>query len=180
MSPVIAPFDDSFAYLFNSYYEAEGARHTRSRRGLMTRPSLTRIFGYRSHVDAAIENRTGTICRQRRHCAGIELGIHHEQQHQELLLTDILHLFSQNPTYPAYWPEPALRAPTSPDVAAPMEWMPEGPSGSIFSYGDDGHAVRAGQALRSTAKARAMTSCCNHLRLPNRTVTNGEWMQFMV
>ncbi len=88
-------FDERFGFLFNSYYESIGARHARPKRGLLTRPSLEMVLAYRSHVDEAVaalldQNPASEIA------ALIELGCHHEQQHQELLLTDILHLFAQN------------------------------------------------------------------------------------
>ena len=102
--PGYSLFDDRFAYLFNSYYEAEGPRHSRPRRGLLTRPSLDAVRDWRGHVDAAIVKALPTLSPAAR--ALIELGIHHEQQHQELLLTDIKHLFAQNPLGPAVWDAP--------------------------------------------------------------------------
>ena len=96
--------DESFCYLFNSYYNAVGNRHTRAERGLLTRPSCNEVERYRSHVDAAmiefVENasaRTFAVIQPR-----IELGLHHEQQHQELLLMDIKHALSRNPYAPSY------------------------------------------------------------------------------
>ena len=91
-------FDESFNFLFNSYYESLGERHPRPKRGLITRPSLETVYAYRTHVDEAV----GRFLRagpgpSADLSALIELGCHHEQQHQELLLTDILHLFAQNP-----------------------------------------------------------------------------------
>jgi hypothetical protein len=103
-------FDPAFAYLFNSYYEAEGPRHARPRRGMLTRPSLDEVRAYRAHVDAALAAALPGLGAEAR--ALVELGCHHEQQHQELLLTDILHLFAQNPLKPAVWEE-SLRAPLS-------------------------------------------------------------------
>src|SRR6201996_5914388 len=87
------PFDARFAYLFNSYYVAAGPRHARPKRGLLTRPSVAEVAASRAHVDAAVEtlvaeaasDRIGEILRV------LEIGLHHEQQHQELILTDILH-----------------------------------------------------------------------------------------
>jgi ergothioneine biosynthesis protein EgtB len=96
------PFDPAYAYLFNSYYEAEGPRHARPRRGLLTRPSLDEVRAYRAHVDAALVAAWPRLGAEAR--ALVELGCHHEQQHQELLLTDVLHLFAQNPLKPAVWP----------------------------------------------------------------------------
>src|SRR6266581_4498706 len=89
-------FDDRFAYLFNSYYVAAGPRHARPKRGLLTRPDCQQIAAYRAHVDQAVERLLATakpselveIVRV------LEIGLHHEQQHQELLFTDILHAFA--------------------------------------------------------------------------------------
>jgi hypothetical protein len=111
-------FDPRFAFLFNSYYVAAGPRHARPQRGLVTRPDASEVGAYRAHVDRAVEELIA-------HCDEatwrtvrpvLETGLQHEQQHQELLLTDILHAFAQNPTAPAYdagWSMPALRI-TSP------------------------------------------------------------------
>ena len=95
-------YDRDFRYLFNSYYEAVGPRHPRPFRGLLTRPSAAEIGAYRAHVDAHVERLLHDLPAP----AGelLELGLHHEQQHQELLVTDILHAFAQNPLYPALHP----------------------------------------------------------------------------
>jgi ergothioneine biosynthesis protein EgtB len=98
--PNYAPFDSRFGFLFNSYYEALGPRHPRARRGLITRPSLEEVMAYRRHVDAAMEfliGRGGDSI-----AAPVQLGLNHEQQHQELILTDIQHAFFCNPLLPAY------------------------------------------------------------------------------
>src|SRR5690606_1811140 len=101
-------FDDDFHFLFNSYYYSVGPMHRRAERGLLTRPTVAEILRYREHVDAAMErllaSRDDAEIRER-----TVLGINHEQQHQELLLTDIKHVFSQNPLKPAVNPE--LRTP---------------------------------------------------------------------
>jgi ergothioneine biosynthesis protein EgtB len=91
---------DSFSVLFNSYYQGIGAQHTRSERGLLTRPALADVVAYRDRIDTEVrEALAGGIPKEVEGL--ITLGLHHEQQHQELLLTDILHLFSRNPTEPA-------------------------------------------------------------------------------
>src|SRR4051794_40571940 len=103
-----APFDPAYAYLFNSYYEAVGPRHPRPQRGLLSRPSVTDIARYRAHVDDAMH---GLIDRCDADAAAlIELGLHHEQQHQELLLMDIKHVLHCNPTDPVYAAELYLPA----------------------------------------------------------------------
>ena len=101
--PEYKVFDTSFAYLFNSYYEALGPRHPRPQRGLLTRPALSEVLAYRQYVDAAMRQLLGHDAEiNAQALALIELGLNHEQQHQELLLTDILHLLSCNPLLPAY------------------------------------------------------------------------------
>src|SRR5215472_14888422 len=91
-------FDPRFAYLFNSYYEALGPRHPRPRRGHLSRPSLEDVYAYRAQVDAAMLE----ACADESLRELITLGLHHEQQHQELILTDIKHAFFSNPLLPAY------------------------------------------------------------------------------
>jgi ergothioneine biosynthesis protein EgtB len=96
-------FNPDYCYLFNSYYEAVGPRHPRPERGLLTRPAAAEIDTYRAHVDEAM---TRLLARGAGEAAPlVELGLHHEQQHQELLLTDMLHAFAQNPLTPAVLPD---------------------------------------------------------------------------
>ncbi len=105
------PFDERFAYLYNSYYVAAGPRAARPQRGLVTRPSAAEVADYRAHVDSAVAFLIESAADFGALKPIIEIGLNHEQQHQELLLTDILHAFSLNPTHPAYdpdwhWPQP--------------------------------------------------------------------------
>lgn len=109
--PDYTVFDPAFSFLFNSYYEAVGPRHPRPSRGLLTRPSVGQVTQYRDHVDAALRRALPHLPRQVNDV--IELGLHHEQQHLELLITDMLHAFSANPLCPAMipgWSEPAGEA----------------------------------------------------------------------
>ena len=96
--------DPAFAYLFNSYYEVVGPRHPRPERGLLSRPTVDIVAAYRDHVGAAmtrfIERAPEAVWREA--AALLELGVQHEQQHQELILMDIKHVFSINPLWPAY------------------------------------------------------------------------------
>jgi ergothioneine biosynthesis protein EgtB len=161
-------FNDSFAYLFNSYYEAEGARHSRAARGLISRPSLAQVLDYRTHVEAAIDMQWNNLPEAALQL--VELGIQHEQQHQELLLTDILHLFSQNPILPAYWPEAVLRAVAATNVA-PLGWI-DGPS-AIQSIGCDG------AEFAFDCEDPRHEVFLQPFALADRTVTNEEWIQFM-
>jgi len=118
------PFDCQYAYLFNSYYEALGPRHPRLQRGLLSRPSIDEVHAYRNHVDQSIlalslTNNNQVAIDFEALLGPMELGLHHEQQHQELLLTDILHLFSCNPLLPAYNPSAQL----SPQEQTPVQWL---------------------------------------------------------
>ena len=161
-------FDESFNFLFNSYYETIGARHPRPKRGMITRPVLDAVFAYRQHVDAAIE----TLFQRDVSPAVaelIELGCHHEQQHQELLLTDILHLFAQNPLYPAYKePEPLAVSSDEPGEVAFVAF-----DGGIVEIGHNGD----GFAFDSEGPRHR--TLIEPYRLADRLVTNGEWLAFM-
>jgi ergothioneine biosynthesis protein EgtB len=105
--PGYVPFDDRFAFLFNSYYVAAGPRHARPMRGLITRPTCDEVAAYRAHVDAAVLRMIGSLPESElpEVLRLLEIGLNHEQQHQELMLTDILHAFAHNPTDPAYDPD---------------------------------------------------------------------------
>ena len=120
--------DERFPFLFNSYYEAEGRRHARGRRGMVTRPTLDEVLAYRHHVDAAVIAALPGLPS-----AAVELvalGCHHEEQQQELLITDILHLMSENPLEPAIWPA-APKVPV--EMPGPIAWI-EG-AGEVVEIG---------------------------------------------
>jgi ergothioneine biosynthesis protein EgtB len=123
--------DPRFPFLFNSYYEAEGRRHARGRRGMITRPTLAEVTAYRAAVDAAIAAALPSLGATPRDL--VELGCHHEQQHQELLLTDILHLFSENPLEPALW-SPAPKVPVA--VPDAIRWLDR--DEGVVEIGHDG------------------------------------------
>jgi ergothioneine biosynthesis protein EgtB len=159
-------FDDRFPFLFNSYYEAEGSRHARDRRGMITRPSLADVLAYRAYVDAALLSALPGLPEAAREL--VALGCHHEEQHQELLLTDLLHLMAQNPVEPAVWPgQPKIPV----AMPAPIGWL--GHPGGVVEIGHDG----AGFAFDNEGP-RHQTLLAPHA-LANRTVTNGEWAAFI-
>jgi len=143
--PGFQPFRGDWAPLFNSYYVAAGPRHPRPERGLLTRPTVAEVLEYRRWVDEALAQLLdGPAARRPEVAALLELGLHHEQQHQELLLTDLLHAFSRNPLGPAYRPG----APPA-SVAAPLGWLPRagglarvGHEGSGFAFDNEGPAHR--------------------------------------
>ena len=127
------PFDPAYEYLFNSYYEAVGPRHPRPQRGMITRPGVNEVLAYRRHVTEAMVELIGAGNQE---TPLVELGLNHEQQHQELLLMDVKHLLSLNPLKPAYASPLRDRR----DVAAPSGWLEfEGGLTSI-GHGGDGFA----------------------------------------
>ena len=158
--------DERWPFLFNSYYEAEGRRHARHRRGMLTRPTLEEVRSYRAHVDAAMEAALPSLPAEAQ--ALVELGCQHEQQHQELLLTDILHLFSENPLEPALWPAPP-KVPVA--MPGPIGWIEHG--GGVVEVGHGG----VGFAFDSEGP-RHRTLLQPHA-LADRTITNGEWAAFI-
>jgi ergothioneine biosynthesis protein EgtB len=157
-------FDPAYAYLFNSYYEAVGPRHPRAQRGLLSRPSVADVARYRRHVDVAMHE-----CIDRAppdEAALIELGLQHEEQHQELLLMDIKHVLSCNPTDPAY------------AVALPPET--DGRAGAWVGF--EGGTVEIGDAASGFAFDNERPRHLVHLEpfeLGSRLVTAGEWLEFI-
>jgi ergothioneine biosynthesis protein EgtB len=159
------PFDERFAFLFNSYYEGEGARHARPKRGMISRPSLDEIRAYRAHVDEALERALLSLPEAALEL--VELGINHEQQHQELFLTDILATFAENPLEPAY----GELAPVACFAVEPVS----------FHSGREG-VVEIGAAANGFAfdseRPRHSTFLAPHA-IANRKVTNKEWAEFI-
>ncbi len=136
--PGYQPLDERYAFLFNSYYVQAGARHCRARRGEITRPTLDQVMAYRRHVD---DNMAELLARARGADAAemlrrLEIGLHHEQQHQELLLTDIKHVLSCNPLRPAY-----AELPAGPTVTPPAQRWLEFEGGLVaIGHGGEGFA----------------------------------------
>lgn len=158
-------FDPIFSYLFNSYYDAVGDRHPRAQRGLLTRPSLADILAYREHVDVALARAFENLSDAAR--ALVELGVHHEQQHQELLLTDILHLFAQNPLAPAYAPADRVER----GEAAPPSWIAFDGGVTEIGAGETGFSFDC-----ERPRHRALLQ---PFKLASRCVTNAEWRDFI-
>ena len=165
--PGYSRFREEFGFLFNSYYEAAGPRHARPKRGMLTRPSSGEVGAYRSHVDAAMAELTGGGPRQDIFFELIELGLQHEEQHQELLVTDALHALAQNPLCPAF--DPGWREPEA--AAGPARFL-DGPEGVVeVGHGGEGFAFDS-----ETPRHRAYLA---PYRIADRLVTNGEWLAFM-
>ena len=160
-------FDDRFNYLFNSYYESVGARQPRALRGLLSRPTLEDVLAYRNHVDAAMTELFKQAPAQDV-LAIIELGCQHEQQHQELLLTDILHLFAQNPLQPAY--KDSIPLPVEPiDRSQTYRSFP----GGLIELGHQG------ESFAFDCESPRHIAHIEPYRLSDRLVTNGEWAEFI-
>jgi len=159
------PFDERFAYLFNSYYEAEGERHARPKRGMLSRPSLEDVRDWRAQVDEALDRELPNFSSNVLDL--IELGINHEQQHQELFLTDLLATFAENPVEPAY----AELGPPACFATEPLTFHP-GRSGIVeIGAGEDGFAFDCERPRhRAFLQPHAIAS---------RKVTNGEWADFI-
>ena len=158
-------FDDRFAFLFNSYYEAEGDRHARPKRGMLSRPTLDEVRDWRSSVDEALSRALPNLSSDALDL--IELGINHEQQHQELLLTDILATFAENPIEPAY----AELGPPACYATEKLNFHP-GRTG-IVEIG----ARETGFAF-DCERPRHRVFLHPH-SLASRKVTNGEWAEFI-
>jgi probable methyltransferase len=163
--PGYTVFDPAFGYLFNSYYEAVGPRHPRPARGLVTRPGIEAVRDYRRHVDAHMR-RFIAAGLDAEHEALLRLGLAHEEQHQELLVMDVQHLFAQSPLKPAF--DPAW-----PPVEA-------GPAGRYRHVA--GGPVRIGAADEPFAfdnEGPRHTAWLEPFQLSDRLVTNGQWLAFM-
>jgi ergothioneine biosynthesis protein EgtB len=162
--PGYRELDPAYAFLFNSYYVQAGERHCRAQRGYISRPTVAEVFAYRRHVDQAmqvlLEDPPAAVEPL------VEMGLHHEQQHQELMLTDIKHVFSVNPLRPVY-----REAALSPGAPQPLEWMTLdgglceiGHRGGAFAYDNEGPRHRV---------------WLEPFQLASRLVTCGEYLEFM-
>jgi len=164
--PGYRAFDGRYSHLFNSYYEAVGARIARASRGLLTRPTADEIGAYRAHVDSAMQallQHGGADA-----AALVELGLNHEQQHQELLLTDIKHAFAINPLRPAYTPAAATEPQQS---APPLRWLEIG-----RGIADIGHAGGGFAFDNETPSHQVLLPAS---RIASRPVSVGEYLQFI-
>jgi ergothioneine biosynthesis protein EgtB len=161
-------FDDQYHYLFNSYYYTAGQMHARPKRGLLSRPTLARILDYRSYVDTAMQQLLQTDAADEHIIKVITLGLNHEQQHQELLLTDIKHVFSCNPLRP-----PVSQTLNTATVAEVVAYS--------FSKGDSGiHSLgSAGSGFAFDNESPRHDALLQDHRIGDRLVTNGEYREFI-
>lgn len=161
-------FEPLYRVLFNSYYVAVGERHLRAERGLLSRPSLTQVLRYREHVDQCMRSLlrdADTLPAEIR--ALVTLGIHHEQQHQELMLTDFKHLLSRNPSWPAYRDGPVDPRPP----ACTLGWC---------EYAGGQRTVgHAGEGFAFDNERPRHRVFLEPYALADRLVTNGEWLAFI-
>jgi ergothioneine biosynthesis protein EgtB len=164
--PDYTVFHPQFGYLFNSYYEAVGARHPRHQRGNLSRPTVAEVYQYRASVDRAIDELLSTD-RDPALATLIDLGLHHEQQHQELLLTDIKHILALNPLHPIYRDLPSH----PPATHLQAEWLQY--PGGLYSIGHQNHEF----AFDNESPRHQIY--LQDYRLADRLVTNSEYLEFM-
>jgi ergothioneine biosynthesis protein EgtB len=165
--PGFRPVDPAYRVLFNSYYNGVGAKHPRAQRGLLTRPTLDEVQAYRAIVDARMLRLFASAPEDAELNALVELGLQHEQQHQELILTDVKHLLSRNPLYPAYVDAPLPDA----GPVAPQAWI-----------GFDGGLAEIGHGGTGFAFDNELPRHRQYLEpfaLAARLVTNGEYLEFV-
>jgi ergothioneine biosynthesis protein EgtB len=172
LSGYVSP-DPAYAYLFNSYYEQVGARHPRPQRGLISRPTTSEVCDYRRHVDAAMEELLSTAPDDtfERIESIVEVGCHHEQQHQELLLMDIKHVLSLNPLEPAYAPAPKAPGASRAHPVSDMTF--------VDFEGGQVEAGSIGEGFAFDNETPRHTVLLTPFRIANRLVTAGEWRAFI-
>jgi ergothioneine biosynthesis protein EgtB len=166
--PGYRPLDPAYRVLFNSYYHSVGEQYFRPERGLITRPGLAEVRAYRAHVDAACLALLARGALSPGQCAVLELGLQHEQQHQELILTDLEHLLAKNPLHPVYRSRPPEDLP---GAAPALAWHAYPPGLREIGHAGPGFAFdNEGPRHRVYVHAFALAS---------RPVTNGEYLAFM-
>ena len=167
--PGYRPFHPDFAFLFNSYYVSAGPRHSRNHRGDITRPSADQVGAYRTYVDTAVVKffREVGADKLREVAPLVEVGLNHEQQHQELMFTDILHAFAQNPIPPAY--DPDWRFPAS--TRADEGWLTLNEGIHTVGHVDD--------SFHFDNEKPAHRALVGPVRVARNLVTNAEWLAFM-
>ena len=168
--PSFKPFDAAFRVLFNSYYQGVGERHPRAQRGLITHPTLDEVRRYRSEVDERLQRLLAAHPDDDQIVELVTLGLHHEQQHQELLLTDIKHALSFNPTHAPYAP----RWPMTSVQAQPLRWF--GMPGGLIEHGHEGALDGRFCFDNETPRHRAYT---RPFEIASRPVNYGEYLAFM-
>ncbi|MCZ2439236.1 MAG: ergothioneine biosynthesis protein EgtB [Burkholderiales bacterium] len=174
--PGYTAFDAAYAFLFNSYYVQAGERHCRAQRGLLSRPTVAEVLRYREHVDARMDRLLRSAAALAPAVHGlVELGLQHEQQHQELLLTDIKHVFSVNPLRPAYRARAGSGVRRSPAAHTDLRWI-------AFAEGlhEVGHEVgHEGAAFAFDNEGPRHREFLDAFELGSRLVSNAEYREFI-
>ena len=176
------PAPASWAYLFNSYYEAVGPRHPRPQRGLLSRPPIAEVLAWRGRVDLALQQLLSALAQQPATAAApwlelIELGLQHEQQHQELLLMDLLDAFSRNPLEPAYGDAPELRFQAAPPPSDRTAWLSHG--GGLVELGFGELACNSGAGFHFDNEAPRHRQWLEPFSIASQLVTNAEYGAFI-
>ncbi len=176
------PAPASWAYLFNSYYEAVGPRHPRPQRGLLSRPPIAEVLAWRGRVDLALQQLLSALAQQPAAAAApwlelIELGLQHEQQHQELLLMDMLDAFSRNPLEPAYGDAPELRFQAAPPPSDRTAWLSHG--GGLVELGFGELASNSGAGFHFDNEAPRHRQWLEPFAIASQLVTNAEYGAFI-
>lgn len=163
------PIHPQYSYLFNSYYLQAGVPHCRARRGNISRPTVKQVFEYRQNIDEHVINLINNAADEQYEKWGpiIEIGIHHEQQHQELLMTDLKYMFSQNPLNPVYKNAERPKAVSIPEIS----WI--GFEEGVYEVGHDG------KEFGYDNEFPRHKTYIHDVELANRLVTNGEYLEFM-
>jgi ergothioneine biosynthesis protein EgtB len=172
--PKYQVFHPQYGFLFNSYYEALGSRHPRPQRGLITRPTVAEVYQYRAHVDAAMTELLHQIEKSEHSKAIadlITLGLHHEQQHQELLLTDLKHIFSCNPLRPAYRTDLPMDDSAIAIPSAHLEWLDYSGGLHVVGHNNDSFAFDNESPRHQVY--------LEDFYLAGRLVINGEYLEFI-
>jgi ergothioneine biosynthesis protein EgtB len=165
--PKRRPFDPAYRVLFNSYYQAVGARHPRPERGMLSRPALADVLRYRDAIDAELRELLSRGALGPEALALVELGLHHEQQHQELLLTDVKHLLSRNPLRPVYrksWPLTRVHP-------NPAEWIGVEGGKREIGHGDD--------TFHFDNESPRHAVWLEDFQIASRPVTHGDYLRFV-
>ncbi|HEY5806539.1 MAG TPA: ergothioneine biosynthesis protein EgtB [Povalibacter sp.] len=170
--PAYRPFKAQFDYLFNSYYQTVGPMHLRPQRGLLTRPTVAEVRQYRAHVDEHMQQLIESTVVQQSVADLITLGLHHEQQHQELMLTDLKHLFSCNPLLPAYR---EASAPSGPSRTDPSRFIAF--DGGIVEIGALDNDLSDGFCFDNELPRHRVL--LEPFALADRLVTNEEYLEFV-
>ncbi len=162
------PFDERFDYLFNSYYQALGPMHHRPRRGLLTRPTVNEVLSYRKHIDDHLQQLLASEDIADRIHELVTLGLNHEQQHQELMLTDLKHLLSSNPLLPAYRP-----------TSSNQVWQPVEATRFVSFDGGIGEIGASGKHFCFDNEMPRHRTLVEGYALADRLVTNAEYLEFV-